>query len=97
MAEFVINSFAFFDLLQKFIKSTPVKKLCQQALEKYAAKPTFACITHGDFCRKLAITTTFNIFYGNELFRKYSSHCKITYNLEVKDSVIVVSNKLFFI
>ena len=63
MAEFVINSFALLDLLQKFIKSTSVKKLCQQAMEKYAARPTFACITHKDFCRKLAITTTFNIYF----------------------------------
>ena len=37
IAEFVINSFSLLDLLQKFIKSTSVKKLCQQALEKYAA------------------------------------------------------------
>ena len=55
MAEFVINSFA-------HIKSTSRKKLCQQALEKYAARPTFFCITRGDFCTKLAITTTINIF-----------------------------------
>ena len=69
MAEFVINSCALLDLLQK-TKSTSVKKLCQQALEKYAARPTFSCITHGDFCRKLAITTTINIFYNNK--QKYS-------------------------
>ena len=39
MAEFVINSFALFDLLQK-IMSTSVKKLCQQAVEKYATRFT---------------------------------------------------------
>ena len=66
MAEFVINSFALLDLLQKFIKSTSVKKLCQQALEKYAARPTFSCITQGDFCWKLAIATTIYIFYNNK-------------------------------
>ena len=35
MAEFVVNSFALLDLLQKFVKSTSVRKLRQQALEKY--------------------------------------------------------------
>ena len=45
---------------------TSEKKLCQQALEKYAARPTFSFITHGDYCRKLAITTTYNIFYNNK-------------------------------
>ena len=66
IAEFVINSFAFLDLLQKFVKSTSVRKLPQQALEKCAARPTFSCITHGNFCRKLAITTTINILYNNK-------------------------------
>ena len=44
MAEFVINSFALFDLLQK-IMSTSVKKLCQQAVEKYATRPTFSSLS----------------------------------------------------
>ena len=80
MAEFEINSFALLDLLQKFIKSTPVKKLCQQALEKYAARPTFSSITHGDFCRKLAITITFNIFYNNKQKCSYDHMIKERYS-----------------
>ena len=45
MAEFVINSFALLDLLQK-IMSTSGKKLCQQALEKYATRPTCSCLSN---------------------------------------------------
>ena len=44
MGEFMINSFALLDSLQK-IKSTSVRKLCQQALEKNAARPTFSCLS----------------------------------------------------